>query len=98
MVTPALKEKRHMHAMIVGIIDATFVLLQRKDGEREVCSIASLHLEDECFEIKGLGTDEIARLIPEDAAVEDMGSDFDRFKAKLRRTVEEEVLREKARA
>lgn len=98
MVTPALKDRRHMHAIIVGIIDTTFVLLQRKDGEREVCPIATLHLEEEAFDIKGMSAEEIGRLIPDDVCAEDTAGDFDRFKAKLRKAVEDEVLREKGLA
>ncbi|CCI73947.1 ECU06_1215 [Encephalitozoon cuniculi GB-M1] len=98
IVTPALKERRHTYAIIVGIIDVTFVLLQRKDGEREICSVANLHLEDEAFDIKGLSAEEIGKLIPEDTYIEDTTNDFDRFKLKLRKRVEEELLKEKGLA
>lgn len=97
-MTPALKEKRKTYGIIVGIIDATFVLLQRKDGEREMCSISNLHLEDESFDIKDLSPEEIGKLIPESISEEDTTNDFERFQMKLRKRVEDELLKEKGLA
>lgn len=95
VVSPALRELRHTRAVVVGVVDSVFVLIQKKSGEREICSVVNLHLEDECVDIKGLGPEEIGQLIPEDACVEDAGTDFDRFRARLMRRVENEVLGEK---
>ncbi|AFM98487.1 hypothetical protein EHEL_061160 [Encephalitozoon hellem ATCC 50504] len=95
IVAPALKEKRHTYGIIVGIIDATFVLIQRKDGEREMCSISNLHLDEKSFDIKGLSAEEIGKLIPESTHTEDTTNDFDRFKMNLRKKVEESLLKEK---
>lgn len=97
-MAPALNEKRQIYGIIVGVIDATFVLVQRKDGEREMCSISNLHLEEESFDIKGLSAEEIGDLIPESTYTEDTTNDFDRFKLRLRKRVEESLLKEKGLA
>ncbi|KAM0672117.1 hypothetical protein OCOL_000771 [Ordospora colligata] len=89
---------RNTYAIIVGIIDKTFVLLQRKDGVREVCATNKLHLEEEVLDINGLSAEEIGKLIPDDICVKDTTNDFDRFKQKLAKRIEDEILREKGLA
>lgn len=84
--------------MIVGVVDAKFVLIQKEDGEREICPVDKLYLEEESFDIKGLTPEDIGKLIPPCTYVEDKSNDFERFKLRLARRVEEEVLREKGTA
>ncbi|KAH9411210.1 hypothetical protein HK407_07g12030 [Ordospora pajunii] len=89
---------RNTYAIIVGIIDRNFVLLQKKDGTREVCATNRLHLEEEVIDISGLSAEEIGNAIPGDICVNDTTNDFDRFKQKLTKRIEDEILREKGLA
>lgn len=86
---------RHTKAIIVGVFDVTFVLIQKKDGEREICPACELYLEEESFDIRGLSPEDIGKLIPEDTYVEDKSNDFDRFKKRLELRIEEQILMER---
>jgi hypothetical protein len=86
---------RHTKAIVVGVIDAKFVLIQKKNKEREICSVKELYIEEEVFDINGLSHDEIEKLIPSNTSTERNENDFERFKLRLIKKIEEDLLREK---
>jgi len=83
-----------MKAIIIGIIDSTFVVLKKSNGENEVAPISSFILLDEVHDIKGLTSERIVELIqPKDQKKK--SNDFERFKEKLKEDVKNSILKEK---
>ncbi|WUR02640.1 ribosomal protein eL14 [Vairimorpha necatrix] len=95
LVAPIIKKERNIKAIIIGIIDSTFVVLKKSNGENEVCPVSSLILLDEVYDIKNLSSEEIVKLIENKKEEGGASNDFERFKNKLREEVKKNILREK---
>lgn len=97
VVARNLKTERHIKAIIIGIIDASFVVLRKQNNEVEIAPISSFTLLDEVHDIKGKSDEEVVRLIQCEKE-EVVSSDFDRFKLKLQEKIKSEILKEKGLA
>ncbi|KAF9762260.1 50S ribosomal protein L14e [Nosema granulosis] len=97
VVAKSLKTERHVKAIIIGIIDASFVVLRKQNNEVEIAPVSSFTLLDEVYDIQGKSEEEVVRLIQCEKK-EDKSSDFDRFKLKLQEKIKNEILKEKGLA
>lgn len=97
VVSRNLKTERHIKAIIIGIIDASFVVLRKQNNEVEIAPISSFTMLDEVHDIKGKSDEEVVRLIQCEKK-EEVSSDFDRFKVKLQEKIKGEILKEKGLA
>lgn len=97
VVAKCLKTERHVKAIIIGIIDASFVVLKKQNGQIEIAPVSSFTLLDEVYDIEGKSDEEIIKLIQCEKEV-DTSNDFDRFKLKLKEKVKNEILKKQGLA
>ncbi|EQB62081.1 ribosomal protein l14 [Vairimorpha apis BRL 01] len=93
LVTPVLKDQRTIKAIIVGIIDSTFVVIKKPNNENEICPNSSFVLLDEVYDIKNMKDEQILKLIQSEEEVK--LNDFERFKVKVREEMKKSILKDK---
>lgn len=94
LVAPVIKTDRTFKAIIIGIIDSTFVVLKKPNNQNEIAPVSSFVLLDEVYDIKEMSNDKILELL-QNKEEKKPSNDFERFKNSLKEEVKKSILKEK---
>lgn len=90
-VSPLNKEFRSHKAVITGIKDSKMVIIQKQDKSFEIVRLKDLVLNDKVYDLATLADSGFFAPIP----AETKSNDFERFKIRLTKQVEDELITSK---